>query len=151
MLRFFNCKRIISYIFLSLANLPMPGRSRWWYLKMAGVKFDINNNCKPNIFIGKNVLFDTLRPDNITIMNNVHIASGTKILTHYYNPVSKSFTYGNVRICEGVFIGVNSVICNAVTIGEHSVLGAGSIVVKDIPPFEVWGGVPARFIKKLVD
>ena len=101
MLRFFNCKRIISYIFLSLANLPMPGRSRWWYLKMAGVKFDINNNCKPNIFIGKNVLFDTLRPDNITIMNNVHITSGTKILTHYYNPVSKSFNYGNVRICEG--------------------------------------------------
>lgn len=96
-------------------------------------------------------MFDTLRPDNITIMNNVHITSGTKILTHYYNPVSKSFTYGNVRICEGVFIGVNSVICNAVTIGEHSVLGAGSIVVKDIPPFEVWGGVPARFIKKLVD
>lgn len=55
---------------------------------------------------------------------------------------------GDVHICKGVFIGANVTICNAVTIGENSVIGAGSIVTKDIPAGEIWAGNPARLIKK---
>ena len=48
-----------------------------------------------------------------------------------------------------VFIGVDTVICKPVTIGDGAVIGAGSVVTKNIPPYELWAGVPARFIKKL--
>ena len=40
-------------------------------------------------------------------------------------------------------------ICKSVTIGVHSVVGAGSVVTKDIPDYEVWCGVPAKFVKKI--
>lgn len=60
-----------------------------------------------------------------------------------------SWSRGKVRICHNAFIGANCVITKPVTIGHHSVVGAGSVVTKDIPPCEIWGGVPAKFIKKI--
>lgn len=58
------------------------------------------------------------------------------------------FRLGNVRIKENAFIGCNTVICNAVTIGKNAIVGASSVVTKDIPDNEVWAGNPAKFIKK---
>ena len=52
-----------------------------------------------------------------------------------------------VLIKEGAFIGINSVIMPGVTIGKHAVIGANSVVTKDVPPFAVVGGVPAKIIK----
>ncbi|WP_317045012.1 LbetaH domain-containing protein [Bacteroides congonensis] len=49
-----------------------------------------------------------------------------------------------------LFIGMNVIICNSVTIGEGSIIGAGSVVTKDIPANQVWAGNPARFIKDRV-
>lgn len=49
----------------------------------------------------------------------------------------------------GTFIGINTVICNSVTIERNVTIGAGSVVTKDIPDNEVWAGMPARFIKKI--
>lgn len=53
-----------------------------------------------------------------------------------------------MRIRKGAFVGTKTIICNAVTIGEGAIVGAGSIVTKNIPDNEVWAGNPARFIKK---
>ena len=71
-------------------------------------------------------------------------------MTHYLDPTSKGrrFRIGEVRIEDDVFIGVNVVICNSVTIGQGAIIGAGSIVTKDIPPYQVWAGNPAKFIKE---
>lgn len=95
-------------------------------------------------------LIDTVAPDKIFIGNNVAITAGTKILTHYLDPTSKGrrFQIGEVHIEDDVFIGVNVVICNSVTIGQGAIIGAGSIVTKDIPPYQVWAGNPAKFIKE---
>ena len=54
-----------------------------------------------------------------------------------------------VNICDNVFIGTRSIICKGVTIGSRSIIAAGSVVVKSIPEDEIWGGNPAKFIKKL--
>jgi acetyltransferase-like isoleucine patch superfamily enzyme len=54
-----------------------------------------------------------------------------------------------VRIEDGAFIGTNAIILKGVTVGAESVIAAGAVVAKSIPPGEIWGGNPARFIKKL--
>ncbi|MFZ1676196.1 MAG: acyltransferase [Saprospiraceae bacterium] len=56
---------------------------------------------------------------------------------------------GPIEIKEGAFIGGYCHILKGVTVGKGSVVAAGSIVTKDIPDYEVWGGNPARFIKGL--
>lgn len=54
-----------------------------------------------------------------------------------------------IYIRKGAWIGAHSIILKGVTIGERAVIGAGSIVTKDVPADEVWAGNPARFIKKI--
>jgi len=53
-----------------------------------------------------------------------------------------------VCIEKGAFIGANVLILKGVTIGERSVIAAGSVVVNDVPSDEVWGGNPNRFLKR---
>lgn len=54
-----------------------------------------------------------------------------------------------VTIKEGAWIGGHSIILKGVTIGRHSVVAAGSVVTKNIPDNELWGGNPARYIRGL--
>jgi len=55
-----------------------------------------------------------------------------------------------VYIGNAAFIGARCIVCKGVSIGEHSIIAAGSVVVCDVPANEVWGGNPARFIKKVI-
>ena len=71
------------------------------------------------------------------------------ILSHFYK--DGSFYYGKVEIGNNCFLGMNTLIVNAVSIGDNSIVGAGSIVTKDIPAGEIWAGNPARFIRKRED
>ena len=54
-----------------------------------------------------------------------------------------------VHIGDVAFIGARSIICKGVTIGDHAMIAAGSVVVSDVPANEVWGGNPAKFIKTI--
>lgn len=120
--------------------LPSPVRVR--LLRLAGVK--IGNRC----FIGDNVVVDGIRPDLIEIGEHVGITSGCKVLTHFMRPEDRAMLLGRVIIEDDVFIGMNTLIVAPVTIGKGSVIAAGSVLTKDIPPYEIWGGVPAKFIRK---
>lgn len=89
----------------------------------------------------------------ISLGNNVHITDGVKFITHdggtliyrQYVPdleITKPIVIGN-----DVFIGMNSLILPGVTIGSNVVIGAGSVVTRDIPSNSVAAGVPAKVIK----
>ena len=54
-----------------------------------------------------------------------------------------------VVIEHNVFIGARCIILKGVTIGENSIVGAGSVVTKSIPANEIWAGNPAKFIRKI--
>lgn len=61
-------------------------------------------------------------------------------------PRSKQYPehYAKTLICRGASIGANATILAGITIGECAMVGAGSVVTKDIPPFTLWYGNPAR-------
>ena len=54
-----------------------------------------------------------------------------------------------IHIGKGVWIGANATVCSGVTIGDHAVVAAGAVVVKDVPADTIVGGVPAKIIKKI--
>jgi acetyltransferase-like isoleucine patch superfamily enzyme len=130
----------------------MPGYWRQHIIGLSGIKLAIPCGEKKRVFIGCNVLFDTVYPELITIGNWTSIASGAIILTHYIDTSKAApgflFKAGNVIIGNGCFIGANAIICHPVSIGDHSIVGAGAIVTMDIPPYQIWGGNPARCIGK---
>lgn len=95
----------------------------------------------------KNV-FDTNYPQDIFIEEGVRLTSGVKIVTHFMNPNTGSYDRGKVHICKGAYLGMNTLVVKPVTIGERAIIGAGSVVTKDIPANEVWAGNPAKFIRK---
>ena len=96
----------------------------------------------------------------ITIGNYVNIGGGCMIFdtnfhsTDWHDRADRARDIAHrktapVHIGNYVFIGARSIICKGVTIGDHAIIAAGSVVVKDVPADEMWGGNPAKFIKKL--
>lgn len=94
---------------------------------------------------------------SIQIGNNVMIGGGVTIVDsdfHSLNPAhwhtsedEKHMASSPVIIEDNVFIGMDSIILKGITIGENSIVAAGSVVTKSIPENEIWGGNPAIFIK----
>lgn len=119
---------------------------------------------KGSIQIGRNVGISNSAlvsgGEGIIIEDDVLIGGGCKI----YDTDFHSITYKQ-RMCfpdqnihtapvclkKGCFIGAHSIILKGVTIGEYSVVGAGSVVTKDIEGGQIWAGNPAKFIKKICD
>lgn len=143
-----NIKRIIRYFFLHLQHLPMNSVGiRPLLCKWGGVKI----KSPRHTFIGEDVRFDTLYPEKILIEQGVVITAGTLILSHFVlspKPDNKDIA---VHIKEYAFIGAHTIICKPVTIGRGAIVGAGSVITKDIPDNEIWAGNPARLIRKRPD
>lgn len=88
----------------------------------------------------------------IDIGNDVFIGPKVNLITinHDVNPNNRSATYGRRIVIEDkVWIGINSTILPGVRIGYGAIVGAGSVVTKDVEPMTVVAGNPARFIKKI--
>ncbi|MCD8274126.1 MAG: sugar O-acetyltransferase [Alistipes sp.] len=88
----------------------------------------------------------------ITLGENVLVGPKVNIITinHDPDPENRSATYGRpVVIGDNVWIGINSTILPGVSIGCGAIIGANSVVTKDVPPMTVVAGNPARIIKTL--
>ena len=105
-----------------------------------------------------------LYPNLIRIHNNVSLAAGVQFITHdisdnVINAYLKSFgreervteKIGCIEIMDNVFVGANTTILYDVRIGENCIIGASSLVNKDIPPNSVAVGTPCKVIGKFED
>jgi acetyltransferase-like isoleucine patch superfamily enzyme len=93
--------------------------------------------------------------DGVTIGDYVMIAPHCMIVAgnHNHNQLEMpmrfavSYSKGPIVIEDDVWIGANCTITDGITIGKGAVIGANSVVTKDVKPYDVVGGVPAKFIK----
>lgn len=135
---------------LGIAKHLFPAQLRNPWYRMAGVK--IGKGSK----IGATVDIDHSAPEMITIGKNVWVTRGVMLLCHQRDlsqyevgkPVMDcELVYKPIVIKDGAHIGIGAIIMPGVTIGEGAIIGAGSVVTKDIPPYCVAVGAPARVIK----
>lgn len=111
-----------------------------------------------NIRIGKDVFINSgcrfQDQGGITIGDGCLIGHNVVLATinHDLRPSqNRKNHYAPIHIGNHVWIGSNATILSGVTIGEWSVVAAGAVVTKDVPPFTVVGGVPARVLRTIED
>ena len=99
-------------------------------------------------FIGDDVWICAL--DEVRVGKNACISEGVRILTGTHDISSPKFDLVRhpVAIGDNAWIAVGATLLPGVTIGEGAVVAAGAVVTKDVEPWTVVGGNPAKFIKK---
>lgn len=126
-----------------------------WQFCVIFPKAKIGKNCNicANVLIENDVVIGDLVTiksgvqiwDGIVIENNVFIGPNVTFTNDLY-PRSKIYPdkFKTTTIKKGASIGANSTILPGITIGENAMVGAGSVVTKDVPPHTVWFGNPAK-------
>ena len=106
-----------------------------------------------NVFVNQNCTFYDL--GGLDIADDVMIGPNVSIITtgHPLQPTQRrSTTIGRPIVIErNVWIAANATIIGGVTVGENSVVAAGSVVTKDVPPNTLVAGNPARVIRSIGD
>ncbi len=119
-------------------------------LKQYGRNLTVNHYCRfgGNRLVGDNCHFNGMKigGGNVLIHNNLHSGEEVLILaqSHNYNgdelPYDSTYIIKNVVIDDNVWIGSRVLIIGEVHIGEGAIIGAGSIVTKDVPPLAIYAG-----------
>jgi acetyltransferase-like isoleucine patch superfamily enzyme len=135
-----------SYLLLVIARIAPPGLTTLTH-RLRGVK--IGNR----VYIDRFAVIDGSYPELIVIEDEVRIAPGAVVVAHYQPGATLarvSPPYRRpVRLCRSCFIGVNAVIMPGVTIGECAIVTGGSVVLTDVPAYNVVIGNPARVVSCL--
>ena len=159
-------KSFINDVVLLVANrfiafFPSHTIRLCFYKKVMGFTIGKNSNilmgayfdCRKNLVIGQNsIINQNCRVDargGIRIGNSVSISADSIILTADHDLSDEKFC-GQVRpvnIGDFVFIGTRAMILPGVTLGEGSVVAAGAVVTKEVAPYSIVAGVPAKHLK----
>ncbi len=140
--------RTLSIMFLLPAWFAPHTRLRVLFHRLRGVKIG------RDVEIGYFCIIGNVHPHMITIEDGAVVTAGSVLLEHdnaYYYTRRGKVKFGPVVVKEKSFIGVKSVIMPNVTLGERSIVGAGSVVLSDVAPDTVVAGVPAKEMKKIND
>ena len=141
-----------------------PAELRRWMSILIGQELDEGfglfppffTDCGKNIHLGKNVFINS--GCRFQDQGGIYIGDGTFIghnvilatLNHDLNPNTRADMYPKpIHIGKKVWIGSGAIVLPGVTIGDNSVIAAGSVVTKNVPENSVFGGNPAKFIKKI--
>ena len=113
-----------------------------------GLNCNINSHCfiENDVIIGNRVTVKcgVYIWDGITIEDNVHIGPNATFTNDLYPRSKHNFEISKTLVKQGASIGANATIIAGITIGEYALIGAGSIVTKNIPNNTLWMGNPAR-------
>lgn len=111
---------------------------------------------KEGVYIGRNTFISVYYP--VTIGKDVLIGAYSYLVSANHNYSSREmpiwtqgFIGSPIVIEDRVWLGAHVIVLPGVMIGEGAIIGAGSVVSKSVPPYEIWAGVPAKFIKKRPD
>ncbi len=132
--------------------------SRVWHFVhvCGGARIGKGVSLGQNVFVGnKTVIGDSCKiQNNVSVYDNVTLEEGvfcgpSMVFTNVYNPrslIERKSEYRDTLVKRGATLGANSTIVCGVTIGEFGFVGAGAVVNKDVPPYALMVGVPARQI-----
>ena len=138
------------------ANITIKNNCR--FRRYASINADKNSSIKigDNISVNYNVNINSCNNGYIEIGSNVFVGQNTVIRASGYKydnvnvPIKdQGHEGGKIIISSDVWIGANCVIIRNTKIGSHSIIGAGSVVTRDVDANTVVGGNPAKLIKKL--
>lgn len=141
-------------------NTRVPESTNIWQFTVVLPGAVIGENCnicshcfiENKVYIGNNVTIKSGVKiwDGVTIEDNVFVGANVSFTNDLY-PRSKQYDYEflSTKVCKGASIGANAVILPGITIGERAIVGAGSVVTRDIPSDEIWVGNPASFLRKI--
>jgi UDP-2-acetamido-3-amino-2,3-dideoxy-glucuronate N-acetyltransferase len=138
------------------ANIGAGTRIWHWVHVSAGARIGERCSLGQNVYVGNDVLVG----DNVKIQNNVSVYDAvtleddvfcgpSMVFTNVYNPrsaVTRKDEYRRTLVRRGATLGANCTIVCGVTIGEYAFVGAGAVINRDVPPFALMAGVPARQI-----
>lgn len=128
-----------NFLIITLCRyLPFLGLKSFLYRRLLGVKLG------KDVSVGLMAMFDVFFPQLISIGDDAIIGYNATILTHEF--LVREYRKGPVEIGSGVLIGSNATVLPGVRIGDGAVVGAGSLVNRDIPPGALAGGVPAKVL-----
>ena len=141
-------------------NLSIPESTNIWQFCVIFPDCQIGENCnicshcliENDVKIGNNVTVKCGVQiwDGIELEDNVMIGSNVTFTNDMYpRAKNKEWKMLRTKVCKGATVGAGSTLLPGVTIGERAMIGAGSVVTKDVPAGEVWVGNPARFLRKI--
>jgi len=147
---------------LSDCKANIPASTNIWQFCVVFPEAKIGDNC--------NICANVLIENEVTVGNNVTVKSGVQLwdgitveddvfigpnatFTNDLFPRSRNpdWKLSKTVIKKGASIGANATILCGITIGEKAMIGAGSVVTKDVPDGEIWVGNPAHFIRNIDD
>ena len=129
----------------------------WHFVHVCGgAKIGEGCSLGQNVFIGNKVTIgnNVKIQNNVSVYDNVHLEDDvfcgpSMVFTNVYNPrsfIERKTEYRDTLVKKGATLGANCTIVCGVTIGEYALVGAGAVINKNVPPFALMVGVPAKQI-----
>ena len=157
--------KVIGQFFKSIHHCLLISMMDWWILEPIEPRKlrpfllrRLGAKVGKDVFVGDHVRVDMNHADLITIDDHAHVTGKTILLCHKHDLTNYCvgddyaklpYKYGKIHLCRGCSTGTGTLVMPGVTIGEGAIVGAGSLVVNDIPAWTIAVGRPAKVIKEI--